>query len=232
MCGRYGFGNPARFDALGLGVALPPIGPRFNVAPSQSVPLVSMSDTGRVARLVKWGLVPSWADDTGIGYKLANARADTIATKTSFRSSFKSRRGLLPADLFYEWQAIPGQKIKQPWCIRRPEQAPFAFGAIWDSWSPKNDPFVEPLLTCTIITTEPNAVVGRVHDRMPVIIPEAQMDEWLDPSTTVARAQELLVPYADVLEIYPVSLYLNSPKHDDAKCAERLAQYEPRSADD
>ncbi len=225
MCGRYGFGNPARFDALGLGVAMPPLSPRFNVAPSQAVPLVVQDASGRQGVFAKWGLVPAWADEPSIGHKLANARGDTVATKPSFRSAFKQRRGLMPADLFYEWQIVPGQKTKQPWCIRFPDQAPFLFGAIWELWQPKNDPIAEPLRTCAIITTDASAVMSSVHDRMPVLIASADADEWLDPATPPARAQALIRSWEGPLELHPVSTWLNTPRHDDAKCAEPITLY-------
>ncbi len=222
MCGRYGFGNPARFDTLGLGVAMPALGPRFNVAPSQSIPLVAQRVDSRSAMFVRWGLVPAWADDPSIGARLANARGDTVSTKPSFRAAFKSRRGLMPADLFYEWQLVPGEKAKQPWCIRLPDSAPFLMGAIWESWTPKNDPIAEPLHTCAVITTEPNAVMSRIHDRMPVIIASNDADEWLDPTTAAARALALIKPYGGVLESWPVSTWLNTPRHDDARCADPM----------
>ncbi len=222
MCGRYGFGNPARFDALGLGVQFPPLGPRFNVAPSQSVPLVTQDADGRSVRVARWGLVPGWADEPSIGARLANARGDTVGTKPSFRAAFKHRRGLMPADLFYEWQLVPGQKTKQPWCIRLPDDAPFLLGALWEEWTPRNDPIAEPLSTCAVITTEPNTVMSRIHDRMPVLIHPADAAEWLDPKTPKTRAQALIAPYTGPLENYPVSLWLNTPRHDDARCAEPL----------
>jgi putative SOS response-associated peptidase YedK len=227
VCGRYGFGNPARFDTLALGVVMPPIGPRFNVAPSQSVPFIHQDAAGRAAGLVRWGLVPAWADDPSIGNRLANARGDTIATKPSFRSAFRSRRGLMPADLFYEWQQVPGQKVKQPWCIRLPDEEPFLLGAIWEEWTPRNDPISSPLRTCAVITTEPNAVMSRIHDRMPLIVPRPHADAWLDPATSPAIALDLIRPWSGPLVSYPVSLWLNAPKHDDARCAAPMLLPEP-----
>ncbi|HYW32746.1 MAG TPA: SOS response-associated peptidase, partial [Gemmatimonas sp.] len=136
MCGRYGFGNPARLSELPLGAALPPSVPRFNIGPMQSVPLV-FEDGGRQATMARWGLVPSWADDPSIGNRLCNARGDTVAEKPSFRSAFRSRRGLMPAEFFFEWQVIEGQKIKQPWCIALEDGEPFVFAALWERWTPK-----------------------------------------------------------------------------------------------
>lgn len=195
----------------------------FNLTPTQNVPFVRETAAGRDATLVRWGLVPFWADDPSIGNRLANARGDTVASKPSFRAAFKARRGLLPADLFYEWQVIAGQKVKQPWCIRLPDDAPFAMGAIWESWTPKNDPGAEPLVTCAIITTEANDVMRPIHDRMPVIIEPGDFDMWLDPHTKPADAQTLVRPYALPMHAYRVSTRVNSPRFDDPACIEPLA---------
>lgn len=223
MCGRYGFGNPARLGTLPFGVELPVLEAHFNLTPTQNVPFVRETAVGRDATLVRWGLVPFWADDPAIGNRLANARGDTVASKPSFRAAFKARRGLLPADLFYEWQVIAGQKVKQPWCIRLPDDAPFAMGAIWESWTPKNDPGAEPLVTCAIITTEANDVMRPIHDRMPVIIEPGDFDAWLDPHTKPADAQTLVRPYALSMHAYRVSTRVNSPRFNDPSCIEPLA---------
>lgn len=218
MCGRYGFGNPARLGTLPLGiplgVELPALGARYNVAPSQAVPFVLQDREGRRAELVKWGLVPFWADDPSIGNRLANARSDSVAAKPSFRNAFKSRRGLMLADLFYEWQLLPGQKVKQPWCIRLAEDAPFAMAALWERWTPKATPEVEPLTTCCVITTDANAVMAPIHDRMPVILPdEARWRTWLDPRADREALEALLRPSPDdLLTARPVSRRLNNPR--------------------
>ena len=218
MCGRYGFGNPARLGTLPFGTPLPELRARFNVAPTYAVPLVRETSAGRDALLVRWGLVPFWADDPSIGNRLANARGDTVSAKPSFRAAFKARRGLMPADLFYEWQVIAGQKVKQPWCMRMPDAEPFSFGAIWERWTPKDQSDAEPLVTCAIITTEPNGVMTPIHDRMPVIIAPADYDAWLNPKTLPAIAQSLVRPYAGAMEAWRVSTRVNSPKFDDAEC--------------
>lgn len=218
MCGRYGFGNPARLGTLPFGAPLPALVASYNIAPTRDVPLVRAVDDARDAVMARWGLVPFWADDPSIGNRLANARGDTVASKPSFRAAFKQRRGLMPADLFYEWQIITGQKVKQPWCIRLPDDAPFAFGAIWERWTPKHDPGAEPLVTCAVITTEPNAVMQRIHDRMPVIVAPADYDAWLDPRTSAAAAQSLVKPYAGEMVAWPVSTRVNSPRANDVEC--------------
>jgi putative SOS response-associated peptidase YedK len=223
MCGRYGFGNPARLAELPLGVdlaaSLPDLQPRWNITPSQGVVLVRETSAGREATMARWGLVPFWADDPSIGNRLANARGDTIAVKPSFRAAFARRRGLMPADLFYEWQVIDGAKAKQPWCIRLPGDEPFAMAAIWESWTPKGNPEASPLVTCCAITTEPNDTMRPIHDRMPVILPPADYDTWLDPSASPAVLQRLLRPYPGAMHAYRVSRLVNAPAHDSADCA-------------
>ncbi len=160
-----------------------------------------------------------------MGHKLANARGDTVAIKPTFRSAFRHRRGLIPADLFYEWQVVPGQKTKQPWCIRLPDDAPFLFGAVWEEWQPKDDPIAQPLATCAIITTAANSAMSSVHDRMPQMIAAVDADQWLHPDTPTTSAQALIQPWAGPLELHPVSTWLNTPRHDDATCAERITIY-------
>ncbi len=207
---------------LPFGTALPLVRARYNLAPTYDVPLVREDAAGRDALIVRWGLVPFWADDPSIGNRLANARGDTVATKPSFRAAFKARRGLMPADLFYEWQVIQGQKVKQPWCMRLPDAEPFAFGAIWERWTRKDDPDATPIVTCAIITTEPNDVMRPIHDRMPVIIAPKDYDAWLSPKTKLDAAQALVRPYDSAMEAWPVSTRVNTPKFDDEQLIERL----------
>ena len=224
MCGRYGFGNPARLGELPLGVelnvALPALSPRWNVTPSQAVPLVRETPSGREALMARWGLVPFWADDPSIGHRLANARGDTVAIKPSFRAAFKQRRGLMPADLFYEWQPLEGMKTKQPWCLRMPGEAPFAMAALWETWTPKDAPEAEPLVTCCLITTDPNDTMRPIHDRMPVILHPADYDAWLNSRTPVPILQKLLRPYEGPMQALQVSTYVNAPRHEGPACAE------------
>ncbi|MCZ8012696.1 MAG: SOS response-associated peptidase [Gemmatimonas sp.] len=223
MCGRYGFGNPARLSTLPLGVDLPALAARFNVAPSQAVPIVFHDAAGRHAILARWGLVPFWADDPAIGNRLANARGETVASKPSFRGAFKARRALLPADRFYEWQPLPGQKVKQPWCIQLEDAAPFCFAGLWERWVPKGQPDAEPLLSCCLVTTEPNAVMAPIHDRMPAIVPPTAYDLWLDPGTPAAAAQALIRPYGGPMRAYPVSTYVNAPRNEGPACSAPLS---------
>jgi putative SOS response-associated peptidase YedK len=215
MCGRFTLKTPAgeivsEFNLHGITLDL---GPRFNIAPTQDVLVVLRGDEDREARFFRWGLVPFWAKDPAIGNRMINVRAETVQEKPAFRSAFSKRRCLVVADGFYEWQAGPGGK--QPYYIRRHDGRPFGFAGIWESWGPKDD----PLRTCAILTTDPNALMRPLHDRMPVIVPRDAYGPWLDTDSSVESCRELLGPCDDGdLDAYPVSTVVNSPRNDRAEC--------------
>lgn len=226
MCGRYGLSNPARVAALASVASsldealLAPVGasqPRWNITPSAVVQAICSDRDGLRAAPLQWGLIPSWAKEPGIGARLANARDDSVRHKPSFRRAFAARRALIFADLFYEWQAVPGATRKQPWCIRRHDEAVFAFAALWDRWT---DPATEETReTFTLITTQPNDVVRRIHDRMPVMLAPHQLEPWLDLGTPLDAVEALLAPYEDAaLAAWAVSPRVNNPRVDDAQC--------------
>ena len=170
MCGRYTLKTSP--DALAEHFEVPgfadlDLSPRYNVAPSQPVAVVRPDSEGRPGRgvaMLRWGLIPAWADDPSIGYKMINARAETAADKPAYRSAFRKRRCLIPADSFHEW--AKAGKHKQPWNFALPDGGPFAFAGLWETWT-KGD---GPVESCTLITTEANATVAPAHDRMPVIL--------------------------------------------------------------
>lgn len=224
MCGRYTIRFPDRFDTRLFGVIeWPALGPRFNIAPGHEVPLIRLGPAGREAVLARWGLVPSWAKDPAIGDRLANARGETLAEKPSFRSAWKSRRGLLPADGFYEWQKVAGATTKQPWLIGMANDAPFALGALWETW---RAPTGDSLVSVTVITTGPNELMRTIHERMPLIVPRTSWTEWLGEgaSTGTPAPAELVMPYsAGEMRATRVSTYLNAVGRDDERCAEPLA---------
>jgi putative SOS response-associated peptidase YedK len=214
MCGRF----TLTLDPGELKEAFPDLqfpsdfSPRYNIAPSQPVAVVSNAQPDRVA-FFTWGLIPSWAKDPTIGSRLINARAETLAEKPSFRTAFSHRRCLILADGFYEWQEIPGSKIKQPFFIHLQDRRPFAFAGLWDLW---HAPDASLIYSCTIITTQPNALVQPIHNRMPVILPASAYASWLDPGErSPADLNPLLVPYlAEEMRVYPVSRQVNSPAVD------------------
>lgn len=182
----------------------------YNVAPSQQI--VAVINDGERNRLgtLRWGLIPSWAKDEKIGYKMINARAETAAEKPSFRHAFKKKRCLIPANAFYEWKKE--QDGKTPMLIHLEGDELFAFAGLWESWE---SPEGEVVHSCTILTTQPNAVMADIHDRMPVILEKEAEKTWLDPNVQDPELlQKLIKPYeAEVLEVYEVSSAVNSPKN-------------------
>jgi putative SOS response-associated peptidase YedK len=197
---------------------------QFNVAPTQTVAAVRIGE-GRQRELCqfKWGLVPHWADDPAIGARMINARAESVATKPAFRQAFKSRRCLVVADGFYEWQK--SGRHKQPYYIRLKDDRPFGFAGVWEH-SSKTGP---PIESCSIITTQANELVAGIHDRMPVIIPPEAYDLWLSPDTQeIELLQSLLRPFAaSEMVAYPVSTRINSPKVNEAACIQPQSTTSP-----
>jgi putative SOS response-associated peptidase YedK len=220
MCGRFTLFHSAEAIAEAFRVDPMDLPPRYNIAPSQPVAaIVRMPGTSERKLLwLRWGLIPSWAKDPAIGYKLINARAETVSEKPSFRSAFKHRRCLIPSDGFYEWQRIEGSKSKkQPYYFSLTDNSPFALAGLWERWESKEGDIVE---TCTILTTDANDLVSPIHDRMPAILSPEDYDLWLDPNFTRSDSlQEMLKPYpAEAMKVYPVSSTVNSPKNDSPEC--------------
>jgi putative SOS response-associated peptidase YedK len=194
--------------------------PRYNIAPTQPVAVVRAAEGGNELSLLRWGLIPSWSKDAKIGYKLINARSETVAEKPSFRSAFKQRRCLIPASGFYEWQKQETGR-KQPYFIFPREGELFSFAGLWERW---HDPEGEQVETCTILTTTANDLMKPIHDRMPVILDPTTERQWLDPRASGDALQSLLVPCpAEWMEARPVSLWVNNPKNHGPKCIEPLS---------
>lgn len=224
MCGRYTLTSSGEevADLFAL-LDIPPIPQRYNLAPTQEAAVVRVPEPGapRELSFLRWGLVPYWAKDITIGNRMINARAESVAEKPAYRSSFRRQRCLIPASGFYEWKKEG--KAKQPYLIRRKDRRPFAFAGLWSRWK---DPERGPLDTFTILTTDANERVRELHDRMPVILAREDFDLWLDPKVQdAARLQPLLVPLAgDDLELVRVSKMVNSPANDLPDCIEPLVQ--------
>ncbi len=216
MCGRFTLTQPAEAVAqrFGAQMILFEFGSRYNIAPSQPVAVVLQNGERRI-EACRWGLVPFWAKEPDIGNRLINARAETLAEKPAFKYSLTRRRCLIPADGFYEWRKEGNRRI--PVYIRRRDGGLFAFAGLWDEWQ---SPDGSPLRTCTIITTEPNALVATIHNRMPAILLPEQESQWLDTSLKEpSRLLALLQPYpAEELEAYAVSTRVNNPGNDDPLC--------------
>ena len=222
MCGRYSLatdmeGLEQRFAFSGEGL---PREPRFNIAPTQEVLTITNDGTKNHASLMKWGLIQSWAKDPSIGNRMINARAETVGERPSFRRAFESRRCLVIADGFYEWMKVGRRKV--PMRITIGSGEPFGFAGLWEMW---RSPDGEIVHSCTIITTEPNAVMEPIHNRMPVILPREAEGLWLAPSRAEASARRaLLVPHvAAHMEAYEVSALVNSPKNDTPNVMARVA---------
>ena len=217
MCGRYFLHSnldqlTELFGELAGDVRLMP---RYNIAPSQPVPIIREDAQGtRHIALVRWGLIPSWSSEPDSKFNLINARAETVAEKPAFRTAYRYRRCLIPADGFYEWQKT-SDKHKQPYCFRREDGKPMALAGIWESWQAPDGSELE---SCAILVTAANSVVAPVHDRMPVILPETSFSPWLDRHQQ--RPQELqkyLQPAVDgVLQCYRISTHVNNPQNDSA----------------
>lgn len=211
MCGRFVSTSPPDevakyFDADAPSEAALPA--NYNVAPTQDVTVVVEEDADHERSLAAhhWGLVPFWAKSPSIGNRMINARSEGIATKNSYRNAIKKKRCLIPADGFYEWAAVPGQKRKQPYFIHRGDEELLAFAGLWEEWTGPDRDGAQRLRSATIITTEANTTMDPIHDRMPVILPPNRWAEWLDPTNhDVASVTGLLVPApADLLTLRPV----------------------------
>lgn len=214
MCGRFVRTTPVKvlaslFDCPPPAWDLPP---NYNTAPTQPVAVVRPgAEQARELVALRWGLLPSWAPDPRTA--LVNARADTVASKPSFRSAFQKRRCLMPADGYYEWRKEG--RWKQPYFFHRSDGRPFAFAALWETWAKTS----EPIQSCALITTDANAMAAAVHDRMPVILAESDYAPWLDPASTPEDLAVLLRPApANWLTSYPVSRAVNAVKNNGPEC--------------
>src|SRR5210317_507095 len=183
-----------------------PLQPRFNIAPTEGVAVIRASDHHRQLAILRWGLIPRWANDLSIGYKTFNARSETAHTKPSFKAALKARRCLIPASGFYEWDKIG--KLRQPYYISRNDGCPMALAGLWDQWIDRQSG--EVIESCTILTTSANRAVGRIHDRMPVILEPNDYGLWLDHKVQrIEELSDLFSPAAEnILDIVPVSTYV------------------------
>ena len=226
MCGRYQLKTEAGrlaelFHALHVeGADL--LVPRYNIAPGTPVLVVRDTPTGRKIEHVRWGLVPGWADDPKIGYKMINARSETAATKPGYRGAMKYRRCIVPCSGFYEWKRV-SDKTKQPHHITVEGVDVFGLAGLWELWQ---DPAGNELETMSILTCPPNELMADIHDRMPVILEPKSYDAWLDTDQQdAAKAAKLLKPYpADKMVAWPVSTYVNKAGNEGERCLEPVGQ--------
>lgn len=234
MCGRYSIGTkPDVLAAVFKLATMPLFEPRYNVAPTQLAPVLRMDASGRLCLdFLKWGFIPSWADDPAIGNRMINARAETAAEKPAFRKAFQQRRCLIPADAFYEWKKV-GRK-KQPYAVRMRDGGPFAIAGLWETWRAKTaDEEAREIESFTILTIEPNDLVKELHDRMPAIIDPADYAKWLDPTCNDVESLKTILraPPPEEMIAYPVSPRVNRAESEGPDCLQPIAPAPKREPD-
>lgn len=222
MCGRYRLSRRKQILAEHFDAPFDDDWePRYNIAPTQPVPVVRQHPTEPTRHLaqMRWGLIPSWSKDASGAGRMINARSETVARLPAFRDAFKSRRCLIPADGFYEWKRAGNPR--QPYCFEVNDGQLFAFAGLWEGWKYPSGTWIK---TCTILTTTPNSVTAALHDRMPVILDPDHYDLWLDPGmNNFEDLGDLLKPFdAGAMRCYPVSSRINQVLNDDAECAKPL----------
>ena len=225
MCGRFTIAIESDDiqTALTLGQMPENWRKRYNIAPGQMIPTVPDPENRDVV-MMKWGLVPFWAKDPNIGYKMINARAETVLEKPSYKNSFIHKRCLILADGFYEW-AGSGTKASQPWYFSLREGTPFAFAGLWDDWEPKGvsgTPGLPGLTTCTIITTNANTTVSPVHPRMPVMLLGDETYAWLESRNQTELVSLLKPANPSLMQAWPVSREVNAPAQDGPELIQSL----------
>lgn len=222
MCGRFTVkGDPAMVRKNFRLLDAPNLQARYNVAPTQEIPVVGLGKNGPNLIQMRWGLVPSWSKDPKAGAPLINARADTVAVKPAFREAFRKRRCLIVADGFYEWTGEKEQK--QAWYITLKSGEPFGFAALWERWRPPEGAPGEPILSAAIVTTDANDAIAHIHHRMPVILDPADHAAWLDPDAAPDRLAGLLKPFPSAsVQAYRVGKTVNAVRNDGPECVAPL----------
>jgi putative SOS response-associated peptidase YedK len=218
MCGRFvqNFTFETFQDNFNIQTAEAEIPPNFNVAPTQEILTIIKDDNENKLERFHWGLVPFWAKDVSVGSRMINARAETVASKPSFRNAFKKRRCLIPASGFYEWKGEKGHK--QPYYIIIPTDEPFAFAGLWETWTDKDDDSIYK--SCTIITTAASKSIVELHNRMPVILNPEVYEKWLNAEIQKPKELESILKDGSINEMkyHPVSKLVNSVKNNDPNC--------------
>jgi len=221
MCGRFALSAKTKqIEKLVPGLKSEvEVTPRYNIAPSQNI-LSVLNTKSTSIQYIKWGLIPFWSKDQKIGSKLINARIETLQEKPSFRYSLKSKRCIIFADGFYEWDKNSSNK-KLPYFISLKSQEPFAFAGLWDSWKNSDDIVIQ---SGTIITTKANELMNGIHSRMPVILQNDMILEWLsNEKFDMKLIEKLMEPYSsDKMEMYMVSTMVNNPVNDNPSCTNRF----------
>jgi len=219
MCGRFALAATSEELANHFNLKRKvKIAPRYNIAPSQQILIVRPGAYSYTLSAVRWGLIPPWSKDEKVGYKLINARAESLQEKPTFRDAFKSRRCLIPAIGFYEWKKESNRK--QPYFVKMKDGGLFGMAGIWESWQ---NPKGETVESCAIITTAANTIVAKLHDRMPVILPKDCYGLWLDSAREGFSFLEYVRPYDPFkMTAYPVSSMVNDVKNEGEGCVQRI----------
>lgn len=198
----------------------PQLEARFNISPGTDVVTIREREGKRVAEPTFWGLIPSWAKDRSMGNRMAIARADTAFEKPAFKRAMLARRCLIPVDAFYEWQGAAGEPGRQPWAVRLRGGQPFTLGGLWEYWRPEGDSGAG-VVSFAVLTTDPNATLASIHDRMPVIIPPNEWRAWLSSGTPAPKVKDLMQSYpSEEVEAWRVSRRVNDAKNDTAAVLE------------
>lgn len=207
-------------ERFSLPPVLPGFVPRYNICPSQQQWTIARDSSGKaIARQMRWGLIPSWANDPSVGQRMINARAESLTEKPSYSTPLRKQRCLILADGYYEWKAVGKKKV--PFYFRLADRRAFGLAGLWDRWD-KGD---APLETCTVITTAAGPRTSPIHHRMPVLLSDSAATAWLEGAASAAKLLSLMVPYeAEDLEMYEVSRYVNDPANDSAECIARLTK--------
>ena len=221
MCGRYAIIQPPKVLQEYFGYEeRPNFPPRYNIAPTQPVPVVHEQDGRRCFTLMRWGFVPGWVKDFKSFPLVINIRSETLREKASFRAAFQRRRALMPADGFYEWQRLG--RDKRPFLLRRPDRGSFAFAALSETWSGADG---SELDTVALVTTHASGTIAAIHERSPVIVAQEHFGIWLDPRTPAGEAYRLLQPPPDdLLEMVAISTAVNTVAHDGPELHNPLGQ--------
>jgi len=232
VCGRYELHSNPTVIALAFGLARPPhVAARYNIAPTDDVPIVRIGASGeRELVSMRWGLVPRWAKDLSIGARMINARGESIQSKPSLRMAYRRHRCLLPADGFYEWSAVTAgaETRRVAFHVGMATGSPFGLAGLYERWMSNSGAVVD---SCTIVTTEANALLRPLHDRMPLIIAPDDYARWLDPAND--NVADLIVPFPPAdMAYYPVSARVNSVRNDDPSLIERTEASSPEIGTD
>jgi putative SOS response-associated peptidase YedK len=237
MCGRFVSTTGASVLAAHFGAEtiVGDVPSRWNIAPTAQVWVVRQHDRSRVLETMRWGLVPSWADDPAVGNRMFNARAETLTQRPAYRSAARKRRCVVPADGFYEWAAVPGSRRKQAWYFHHADDSPLAMAGLWEVWQPGPDG-AGALHTCTVVTTEADAVVSPIHHRMPAILAGDAINQWLSHDTSHPDDVEAVLSTTrpPSLVSHPVGIEVNNARSDGPGLltARADARQGPGSGDD